>query len=144
MHLACYSIPRGTFPLDAGCIFAVRRTTGCGLVVYTTMAPARVISMITSPRLLPMQPRAQDALHRDNIPPPLAATADCGAPILHCPVYYPKHEASASGAYSLLAYGVVAAHHPEHPDAFLPELIAMQAAREAHARDSGQPVRFRS
>lgn len=91
-----------------------------------------------------MQARAQDALHRDNVPPPFTATTDSGIPILHCPVYYPKHEASASGAYSLLAYGAVSADHPEHPDAFLPELMAIQAMREAHARDSGQPVRFHS
>lgn len=36
---------------------------------------------------------------------------------------YPSAEEAASGVYSLLSYGRVVANHPEHPDAFIPELL---------------------
>lgn len=41
---------------------------------------------------------------------------------------YPSGPAAASGVYSLLAYGRVPSTHPDHPDSFIPELMAQEAA----------------
>lgn len=42
------------------------------------------------------------------------------------PSIYPRNAATASGVYSLLSLGYVSPTHPEHPDAFIPELLKME------------------
>eukprot|EP00903_Cladosiphon_okamuranus_P009843 g9354.t1 len=52
---------------------------------------------------------------------------------------YPSDQAMASGVYSLLDFGCVPPEHPEHPDAFIPELLkAMEQEEKERAAMGGK------
>ena len=83
------------------------------------------------------QAEAQTRLSADGTPP---------APSLVSPrnpsasSVYPRTQRTASGVYSLLNYGVVPPSHPEHPDAFIPQLMK----REAEAFGNGATMKTRA
>ena len=55
---------------------------------------------------------------------------------------YPSDQATASGVYSLLNFGCVPPEHPEHPDAFIPELLKVMREEEKERAATGGKGRW--